>query len=172
MIKYIVEDNVELKKDTIDMVKKDVITQWLVGDELKQDQFNFIYEVIKISYDSAVRDKLLAMDKDLVEDILPKLVAFRSVMAIRDIQLTKAREAMHEKEKAELAGETVEVKKKDQINMTEDEIVAQRMENDKAGHGGIERSEAQLAAEAEEKDRKQYGRFWIWDGYMNDRNKD
>ena len=66
----------------------------------------------------------------------------------------------------------VEVKKKDQINMTEDEIVAQRMENDKAGHGGIERSEAQLAAEAEEKDRKQYGRFWIWDGYMNERNKD
>ena len=30
MIKYIVEDNAELKKDTIDMVKKDVVTQWLV----------------------------------------------------------------------------------------------------------------------------------------------
>ena len=26
MIKYIVEDNAELKKDTIDMVKKDVVT--------------------------------------------------------------------------------------------------------------------------------------------------
>ena len=37
MIKYIVEDNEELKKDVIDMVKKDVITQWLVGDESKQD---------------------------------------------------------------------------------------------------------------------------------------
>jgi len=37
MIKYIVEDNVDLKKDVIDMVKKDVITQWLVGDESKQD---------------------------------------------------------------------------------------------------------------------------------------
>jgi hypothetical protein len=36
------------------------------------------------------------MDKDLVEDILPKLVAFKSVMAIRNIQLTKAREAHHE----------------------------------------------------------------------------
>jgi len=37
MIRYIVEDNVELKKDVIDMVKQDVITQWLVGDEIKQD---------------------------------------------------------------------------------------------------------------------------------------
>ena len=32
MIKYIIEENEELKKDVIDMVKKDVITQWLVGD--------------------------------------------------------------------------------------------------------------------------------------------
>jgi len=32
MIKYIIEENEELKKDVIEMVKKDVITQWLVGD--------------------------------------------------------------------------------------------------------------------------------------------
>lgn len=37
MIKYIVEENEELKKDTIAMVKNDVVTQWLMGDELKQD---------------------------------------------------------------------------------------------------------------------------------------
>jgi len=37
MIKYIIELNVDLKKNVIDMVKKDVITQWLVGDEIKQD---------------------------------------------------------------------------------------------------------------------------------------
>lgn len=42
------------------MVKLDNITQWLCGDELKQDQFNFIYEVVKIAYDSAVRDKLIS----------------------------------------------------------------------------------------------------------------
>jgi hypothetical protein len=53
------------------MVKSDVITQWLVGDELKQDQFNFIYESVKIVYDSAVRDKLIAGDKELIEDTLP-----------------------------------------------------------------------------------------------------
>lgn len=35
LIKYTVENNEELKKDVIDMVKKDNITQWLCGDELK-----------------------------------------------------------------------------------------------------------------------------------------
>jgi len=37
MIKYIIEENEELKKDVVDMVKNDVITQWLMGDDLKQD---------------------------------------------------------------------------------------------------------------------------------------
>jgi len=36
-VKYIIENNVELKNDVKDMIKKDVKAQWLVGDELKQD---------------------------------------------------------------------------------------------------------------------------------------
>jgi hypothetical protein len=35
--KYIVENNIELKNDVKDMIKKDVKAQWLVGDVLKQD---------------------------------------------------------------------------------------------------------------------------------------
>lgn len=71
MIKYVVEENEDLKKDVIDMVKKDVITQWLVGDQLKQDQFNFLYEVIKVIYDSALRDKLISGDKELILEVIP-----------------------------------------------------------------------------------------------------
>ena len=71
MIHYIVEENEDLKKNVIDMVKKDVITQWLMGDQLKQDQFNFLYEVIKIIYDSALRDKLIAGDKELINEVIP-----------------------------------------------------------------------------------------------------
>ena len=36
------------------MVKKDLVAQWLMGTELKQDQFEFIYNCMKIVYDSAV----------------------------------------------------------------------------------------------------------------------
>jgi hypothetical protein len=34
-MKYIIENNVGLQSDTQAMVKKDIIAQWLVGDELK-----------------------------------------------------------------------------------------------------------------------------------------
>ena len=170
-IKYIVEDNESLKKDVIDMVKKDIIAQWLMGDELKQDQFNFLYEVVKIVYDSALRDKLIKGDKEVVNEVIPQLVAFKSVMVIRNIQLKKAKEVAHEKEKAEREGVPVKAGQKNMKDMTEEEIVAQRMENEKDG-GGFQKSEAQIAAEEEEKERKIYGRHWVWDGYFNERNKD
>lgn len=41
------------------MVQKDLTAQWLGGDELKQEQFKFIYRVMKIIYDCALRDSLL-----------------------------------------------------------------------------------------------------------------
>ena len=56
--------------------------------------------------------------------------------------------------------------------MNEEEIIQQRMDNEKKGDGGFEKSEQQLAMEAEEADRKKYGRYWVWEGYFNDRNKE
>ena len=45
-----------------------------MGDELKQDQFNFLYEVIKIVYDSALRDRLIngssKPDSPVINDVI------------------------------------------------------------------------------------------------------
>ena len=149
MIHYIVEENEDLKKNVIDMVKKDVITQWLMGDQLKQDQFNFLYEVIKIIYDSALRDKLIAGDKELINEVIPQLVAFKSIMAIRNIQLTKAKEAFHDKEKEELEAAQAATSKNPKVlkgsktmsKMNEEEIVQMRMDNEKKGGMEFEKSE-------------------------------
>lgn len=70
-MKYIIENNLELQKETMDMVKKDGNSQWLVGDELKQDQFKFFYDTTKIIYDSVLREKLVALDKSVLETVLP-----------------------------------------------------------------------------------------------------
>lgn len=67
-------------------------------------------------------------------------------MAIRNIQIKKAQVEKHEREKAERNGVKPGAKKLDQKNMTEADIVAQRLENEKSG-GGIQKSEAQLVAE-------------------------
>lgn len=99
LCKYIIEQNETLQNLTIIMVRQDLLVQWLVGDTLKQDQFRFLYECIKIVFDSALREKLLAGDKIVIESVIPKLVAFKSLMAMRGIQLRKAEELRKAKEK-------------------------------------------------------------------------
>ena len=76
------------------------------------------------------------------------------------------------KEKAEREGKIYEppVQKK-QIDMTEEEIVAQRLEDEK-DPSKINRSEAQKLADEEEAERKIYGRYWIWDSYYNQKNEE
>lgn len=76
---YIIEDNEELQKKTVEMISKDVTAQWLAGDELKQDQFKFIYSTTRIMYMSALKELLLAEDPKLLEEVLPNLVVFRAI---------------------------------------------------------------------------------------------
>jgi hypothetical protein len=143
LIKYIIENNKQLQLDTIDMVKQDGTSQWLVGDELKQDQFRFFYDTSKIIYDSALQGKLLSADQTVLESILPKLVAFRSVMSIRNIQLRKAAEFRKIKEKAEMNGIPAEKIVKDPKHMNIEELTAYRMEQAASGENtGIAKSEA------------------------------
>jgi len=54
--RYIIELNKDLGDQIEEMVKKDNIAQMLVGDELKQDQFKFFYEVLNIIFNSALCD--------------------------------------------------------------------------------------------------------------------
>ena len=219
-VKYIVEDNKELQDLTIAMVKQDHIVQWLVGDSLKLDQFRFLYECMKVIYDSALKEKLLAEDKVVMESVIPKLVAFKSVMAMRGIQLAKAEEMRKAKEKkaknelikktqprkasptkkvpskskspgkskspskspekSKSPGKTKKGKKeeveeevpeeKDPLELTEEEIYLKRM-SDEANVDLLFMSEEQLRQHLEEAERKRFGRYWIWDGYFNEKNQ-
>jgi len=89
------------------MVKTDLIAQWLAGDELKQDQFKFIYKVMKVIYDSALRNPLINEKAKVIKTVLPNLTAFYSVLLISDINETKLAEKKKEQEKAEREGKTV-----------------------------------------------------------------
>ena len=104
LIRYIVEDNKELQTRMKNLVNNDNTVQWLLGNELKQDQFKFLYDTVNVIYDSALRDKLLNDHVSIIDIVIPKLTAFKSVMRIRDIQMTKEREAKAAKLKAERLG--------------------------------------------------------------------
>ena len=51
---YVIENNKDLADDIDAMVRLDMGAQLLMGDELKQDQFEFFYNTVKIIYDSAL----------------------------------------------------------------------------------------------------------------------
>jgi len=41
--------------------------------------------VVKVVYDSALRDKLIAGDKEVKEEVVPQMLALKSLMVIRNI---------------------------------------------------------------------------------------
>lgn len=57
--KYIVENNNELYEKTVAMVKADNIMQWVAANDLKRDQLNFMYTVMKRMFDSPLRAMLV-----------------------------------------------------------------------------------------------------------------
>eukprot|EP00347_Sterkiella_histriomuscorum_P002631 403367399 len=162
--KYIIEDNTELMEKTIVMVQKDMTAQWLGGDELKQDQFKFIYKVIKVIYDCALKDALLNEEARVLDHVLPNLVAYHSVLNIKSIMDTKMAERKKLEEKAEREGRKVtfggtgnfEEEKKGM--MTEEQIYRQRIEAqlNKSTTSQFS-SDAQKQKEAERNDIEQYG---------------
>ena len=128
------------------MVKKDYLAQWLVGDHLKQDQFRFFYDTTKIIYDSALRDKMLQTNNDvIIKQVLPQLIAYKSILVIRNIQLKKAAEIKKEREKLEREGKIVKIepKSKDPMKMTEEEFISMQLDQQNNPHANM--SEAQRA---------------------------
>lgn len=76
------------------------------------------------------------MDQRIIDVVIPQLTAFKAIMRIRDIQLTKEKEAKAEKIKAERLGitkqpSTTEVAAdKDMSKMTTKEIMATRLQEE------------------------------------------
>jgi hypothetical protein len=57
--KYYIENNFELQSRIITMVETDIVAQWLVGNELKQNQLNFLYNVQLTLYSTAARNFMI-----------------------------------------------------------------------------------------------------------------
>lgn len=162
------------------MVNKDTIAQMLMGNELKQDQFEFFYNSVKVIFDSALCDDfvnfktLKGNGKIIEETVIPELIAYKACMRIRGIKMRKADEAKKAKEKAERDGENPNLPKveeeKDPMKMTEAEIYSKKL-ND-AEKGGLTMTDAEKIRREEDKERKKYGRYWVFEGLFNEKNRD
>lgn len=63
-----------------------------------------MYNVVKIIYDSALRDQLLNDKKEVIESVLPGLAAYEALMIIKNILDVKEAEKKKELEKLEREG--------------------------------------------------------------------
>ena len=138
-----------------------------------------MYDTCKNIYDSALRSRMLDeknAENKVLEEVVPKLIAYKAIMVIRDIQLRKAAEAKHAKLKAErkakqgiVAPEKEE--EKDPTQMTEEEARIAIMKNKEKQEEEL-MTEEQLEQKREEEEREKYGRYWVWEGYFNEKRKD
>ena len=94
-----------------------------------------MYDTIKIIYDSALREKYISEDENVRDLVIPMLVAYRSIMFMRNIQLRKADEAKKALEKAEREGLPIKKaeEEKDGGVPTNEQIIEQRLNNEAGG---------------------------------------
>jgi hypothetical protein len=151
LCKYRLEDNEEMETRIIDMVAQDVTCQWLMGHQLKRDQFCFIYDVIEILYESPCRERLLAKDKELLETTVPTLVAFRTLLHMRKWLLEKEAHDTKMKKLAEPVGPAPPEPEPEE-EKTEEEFEAER-------------------AKKLEEEMEMFGRYWIWEEYYSEDKK-
>lgn len=113
--KYEIPKNKKMQDLVISMCQYDNLIQILVGDERKQDQFEFFYNSCKIIYDSALQDDLVGMNKaggnkQIGEIVIPEIVAFQACMRIKDIQVRKYNEKKKMNEKMSRQGTSMTIK--------------------------------------------------------------
>ena len=100
---YYVERNTKMSQKIMALVAQYNIVKVLMGDELKRDQFLFIYEVHAQVYDSALKDTYLnpKHHRAIMESVVPELTTFKAMLLIRDNDDKKAADIEKKKKKKE-----------------------------------------------------------------------
>lgn len=83
------------------MVEMDIVAQWLVGDTLKQNQLNFLYNVQATLYNTAAKDMMLldTQNKQCLDTVIPDLCAYMTMRNILSIQQKKEDDATKDTER-------------------------------------------------------------------------
>ena len=75
---YYVERNYQMSVKIMRLVQEYNVVAWLVGDELKRDQFKFIYEIHDKIFNSALKDIYLNNKSSMatIQSVIPELTVF------------------------------------------------------------------------------------------------
>lgn len=160
------EANKHFVEDLTVLLKEELITDRLLGNELKRDQINFIAETLGIiqKANPLAEKFMLQEDPNAMEISIPRLVAFRTIQRMRFILDRKQEDKLKEPPvPVEEPKEKEEVENKSVGKSTVSKDFAKAAKEEK------ERQAEQKRLEDEE--RKRYGRYWLWTNYCDDEHK-
>lgn len=88
-VRYVVENNEAMVEAIKKMVHLDVTAQWLMGTDLKVDQFKFCYDIHKIVYESPLKDIYLndKENEQVFNLVIPNLTAFKQMLHIKQVNM-------------------------------------------------------------------------------------
>ena len=100
---YYVERNLKMTHKIMALVHQYNIVKVLMGDEIKRDQFMFLYQVHLQVYSSALKDTYLnpKQHRAIMEKVIPELTTFKAMLLIRDIDDRKASDIEKKQKKKE-----------------------------------------------------------------------
>ncbi|CAG9311286.1 unnamed protein product [Blepharisma stoltei] len=138
-----IKKNKDLVRALKNMIDAESIAEDLLGDALKMDQLEFIYDVIMHVRRSSMEQALFEGDSGVIKDIIPQLATFKALQ-----QMYQVREDIEKKQKEKReVGLELEAVKQDKDNSffvwSQDKEVR---------YEGIKR-------------------LWVWDGYINEEDK-
>lgn len=84
--------NEQLMQDMTEVITLENEIEEILGDRLKREQLNFMYDVLKIVYDGPSRKKLLSKSDKILCLSIPKLVALKSLERIYEVFQAKYKE--------------------------------------------------------------------------------
>lgn len=78
--------NEEFLEDLKEVINCELISEHLLGDQLKRDQLNFMYKVQSVIFEAnpLAKEYLLAKDDNCIKGSIPKLVIYMTILHMRN----------------------------------------------------------------------------------------
>ena len=167
---YYVESNLVMSQKIYELVHQYNIVKVLAGDELKRDQFKFIYKVHDQIFKSALKDIYLdtKLNASVMANVIPEMTVFKTMLHIRDVDDKKALDLEKKKKKAaerEALGLSEEEEEELKLELPPQPVTKKGKKKVEIDPEVIE--QAKVAA-LFKKELATYGRTWIWELYYKE----
>jgi len=171
-------DNVDMVNFIKQLIEQELIAERMLGNDLKRDQLNFLFNTILYIFKTPAKDRLLSdgQEKEVVIDyVIPMLTVLRYLDHI--VRITKAkREDVHKQERRQ---EFLNIERGQAPQKPEEKEAAtpeeQKYEDiEKKLNKRDTKSPFISAVEDEDtpEDIEKFGRYWIWSDFFPENLKD